>query len=52
MPDPDFDPDDMAGMKWFKIRIPFEWILKVWRKLFKPCASTEEGGKGDSNEKV
>ena len=27
-------------------------LLKVWRKLFKPCASTEEGGKGDSNEKV
>jgi hypothetical protein len=32
--DPDFDPDEFNKMRWFVIRIPFDWISKAWRKLF------------------
>ena len=32
--DPNWDPDEMNRTRWFVIVIPFEWIVKAWRKLF------------------
>ena len=34
MPDPDFDPDEINKVRWFVIKIPFEWIAKAWWWIF------------------
>lgn len=51
MPDPDFDPDYLNRIRWFRITIPFAWIAKIWRKIFKSRTSTVQGKRGDEDEK-
>jgi hypothetical protein len=42
MPEQDFDPDRLNQVHWFRISIPFEWIVKVWKKLFQKEESNEK----------